>query len=255
MTPVVEFRGLTKRFGATAAVDRVSFAVAPGRVVGLLGRNGAGKTTLLRCLLGLSRPTAGTARVFGAAYPDLPGAAHRVGVTLDGIGQLPGATGAGELAVWARTLGLPRSRVDEVLGLVDLADSGGKRLKSYSTGMKQRHALACALLPDPELLILDEPANGLDPDGIRWLRTTIRELAGQGRTVLLCSHQLAEVAQTVDDVVILQNSVRFAGTLAELTAGGNRLEDRFFELVDAGPAHPAGEPVPAAATERGLSRA
>jgi ABC-2 type transport system ATP-binding protein len=258
--PTVEFHGLTKRFGASTAVQDVTFQVAPGRVVGLLGRNGAGKTTILRCLLGLSRPTAGAAEVFGAPYRDLPRAAHRIGVTLDSIGHLPGATGASELSVWARTLGLPRARVDEVLGLVDLADSAGKRLKSYSTGMKQRHALACALLPDPELLILDEPANGLDPEGIRWLRETIRGLAAQGRTVLLCSHQLAEVAQTVDDVVVLQNTVRFAGPLAELTAAGDRLEDRFFELVDAGSATASAasseEPVSAAnRSERGLSRA
>lgn len=232
--PIVEFRGLTKRYGGVTAVDDVSLQVTAGRVVGLLGRNGAGKTTMLRCLLGLTQPTAGTAMLFGASYRVLASAAHRVGVTLDSIGHLPGATGASELAVWAKTLGLPRSRVSTVLEQVGLADSAGKRLKAYSTGMKQRHKLATALLADPEVLILDEPANGLDPEGVRWLRTTVRGLAAEGRTVLLCSHQLAEVEQTVDDVVILQRNVRFAGPLAELTSGGGRLEDRFFDLVGDG---------------------
>ncbi|GAA3800579.1 hypothetical protein GCM10022403_038580 [Streptomyces coacervatus] len=229
---VLGLRGLTKRFGTMTAVEDVSFEVRSGRVVGLLGRNGAGKTTSLRMLLGLTRATAGTATVFGHPYQDLPRAAHRVGVSMDGINPLPGTTARRELRVWARALGLPSSRADEVLGQVGLDDRADRRVKGYSTGMKQRLALATALLPDPELLVLDEPANGLDPDGIRWLRTTLRSLASEGRTVLVSSHLLAEIEQTVDDVVVVQRTLRYAGSLDELTSGGTRaLEDRFFELV------------------------
>ncbi len=234
--PVVEFQGLTKRFGAVNAVQDVSFEVRPGRVVGLLGRNGAGKTTMLRMLLGLVRPSAGTATVFGQSYLKLPRAAHRIGVSMDGMGFLTGATGRRDLDIWARTLGLPGDRVDAVLERVGLRDSADRKAADYSTGMRQRLGLATALLADPELLVLDEPANGLDPDGIRWLRDTLRELAAEGRTILLCSHLLAEVEQTVDDVVIIQQSLRYVGTLGDLTNNGaHRLEDRFFEL--------AGDPV------------
>jgi ABC-2 type transport system ATP-binding protein len=233
--PAIEFHALSKDFGAVRAVEELSFEVRPGRVTGLLGRNGAGKTTSLRVLLGLARPTSGSATVFGRPYQDLPRAAHRVGVSMDGLGWTPGATGRGELRIWCRTLGLPSRRVDEVLDLVGLADGADRKVKGYSTGMRQRLALATALLADPELLVLDEPANGLDPEGIRWLRTTLRSLAGQGRTVLLSSHMLAEVEQTVDDVVVLERTLRFAGPLEELTPHqDDRLEDRFFDLVGAG---------------------
>ncbi|WP_032916889.1 ABC transporter ATP-binding protein [Streptomyces rimosus] len=232
---VISFRGVTKTFGATTAVDDLSFDVRPGRVVGLLGRNGAGKTTSLRILLGLARPTAGHATVFGRAYQDLPDAARRVGVSMDGIGELPGTTGRSALATWARMLGLPKERGDAVLDRVGLADRADRKVKAYSTGMRQRLSLAVALLADPELLVLDEPANGLDPDGIRWLRDMLRSLADEGRTVLLSSHLLAEVEQTVDDVVIMQRTLRYAGPLSDLTsAGAERLEDRFFALVGDG---------------------
>ncbi|KOT80915.1 ABC transporter ATP-binding protein [Streptomyces rimosus subsp. pseudoverticillatus] len=233
---VIELRGLTKQFGAVKAVEDVSLNVRSGRVVGLLGRNGAGKTTTLRMLLGLMRPTSGTATVFGHRYQDLPCAAHRIGVSMDGINPLPGTTARRELRIWARALGLPTSRADEVLGRVGLDDRADRAVKGYSTGMKQRLSLATALLPDPELLVLDEPANGLDPDGIRWLRTTLRSLAEEGRTVLVSSHLLAEIEQTVDDVVIVQRTVRYAGPLSELTSeGAERLEDRFFSLVGSSP--------------------
>jgi ABC-2 type transport system ATP-binding protein len=229
---VAVFHGLTKRYGPLTAVEDVSFAVAPGRVTGLLGRNGAGKTTSLRMALGLVRPTSGTVTLWGRPYAALPGAAHRIGVSMDGIGPLPGATGRRDLRIWARTLGLPRTRADEVLDLVGIGGAADRPVKGYSTGMRQRLALGTALLADPELLVLDEPANGLDPDGIRWLRRLLRGLADDGRTVLVSSHLLAEVEQTVDDVVILDRTVRFAGSLAELTsAGAERLEDRFFALV------------------------
>ncbi|CAK7281294.1 MULTISPECIES: ABC transporter ATP-binding protein [Streptomyces] len=235
MTDVVDIEGLTKRYGEVTAVEDVSFQVRPGRVVGLLGRNGAGKTTTLRMLLGLARPTAGRATVFGHPYAQLPRAAHRVGVGMDGIGPSNAATGRGDLNIWARTLGLGRSRVEQVLERVGLADDAHRKLRGFSTGMRQRHALATALLADPELLILDEPANGLDPDGIRWLRQFLRSLADEGRTVLLSSHLLAEVEQTADDIVILQRTLRYSGTVADLTRNGTvSLESSFFELV--GPA-------------------
>ncbi|MGZ0236916.1 ABC transporter ATP-binding protein [Streptomyces sp. CPS1] len=235
MTDVVDIEGLTKRYGEVTAVEDVSFQVRPGRVVGLLGRNGAGKTTTLRMLLGLARPTAGRATVFGHPYAQLPRAAHRVGVGMDGIGPSNAATGRGDLNIWARALGLGRSRVEQVLERVGLADDAHRKLRGFSTGMRQRHALATALLADPELLILDEPANGLDPDGIRWLRQFLRSLADEGRTVLLSSHLLAEVEQTADDIVILQRTLRYSGTVADLTRNGTvSLESSFFELV--GPA-------------------
>ncbi|MEH0634768.1 ATP-binding cassette domain-containing protein [Streptomyces bottropensis] len=233
--PVVALRGLTKRFGEVTAVDDLTYEVRPGRIVGLLGRNGAGKTTSLRMLLGLCRPTSGEAAVFGRPYAELPHAARRVGVSMDAVGPLPGASARRELTIWARTLGLPRQRVEEVLDLVGLADgnAASRPVKGYSTGMKQRLALATALLPDPELLVLDEPANGLDPDGIRWLRGLLRGLADEGRAVLVSSHLLSEVEQTVDDVVIIQSSLRYAGPLEGLVGAGEgeRLEDRFFSLV------------------------
>ncbi|MEV5238090.1 ATP-binding cassette domain-containing protein [Streptomyces cinnamoneus] len=229
---VVELRGLTKTFGTVTAVEDVSFEVRSGRIVGLLGRNGAGKTTSLRMLLGLMLPTSGTATVFGHRYQDLPRAAHRVGVSMDGINPLPGTTARRELRIWARALGLPAARADEVLGQVGLDDRADRKVKGYSTGMKQRLALATALLSDPELLVLDEPANGLDPDGIRWLRTMLRSLADEGRTVLVSSHLLAEIEQTVDDVVVVQRTLRYAGPLSDLTSHGTEsLEDRFFSLV------------------------
>ncbi|MFJ7206296.1 ABC transporter ATP-binding protein [Streptomyces sp. NPDC098789] len=230
---VVRAAGLTKEFGRFTAVQDVTFEVRPGRVTGLLGRNGAGKSTSLRMLLGLVRPTSGSATVFGRPYTELPDAARRIGVCMDGIGPTPGASGRRDLRIWARTLGVSNARVEEVLDRVGLTDSAGRSAKGYSTGMRQRLALATALLADPELLVLDEPANGLDPDGIRWLRDTLRALAAEGRTVLVSSHLLAEVEQTVDDVIVIQRTLRFAGTLAELTSdGAERLEDRFFSLVD-----------------------
>lgn len=232
--PVIAVRGLSRTFGGVPAVEDVSFDVGAGRIVGLVGRNGAGKTTTLRMLLGLTSPTAGTATILGHSYPSLPHASHLVGVSMGGLGALPGITGRRDLEIWARTLGLPKSRIDEVLDLVGLHGIGAKRLGDFSTGMVQRHNLAVALLADPQVLILDEATTGLDPDGIRWLRDTLRSLAADGHTVLLSSHLLAEVELTVDDVLVLQGSLRFAGTLEEFTRNGTvRLEDRFFETVGA----------------------
>jgi ABC-2 type transport system ATP-binding protein len=229
---VARFRGVTKRFGSTTAVEDLTFDVRPGRITGLLGSNGAGKTTSMRILLGLVRPTEGEATVFGAPYHRLDRAAHRVGVSMDGVNSFPTVRGHRDLRIWARMLGLPDSRVDEVLELVGLDGRSNRRVKDYSTGMRQRHALACALLADPEFLILDEPVNGLDPDGIRWLRGFLRSLADEGRTILISSHLLSEVEQTVDDVVIIQRTLRYAGPLKDLVReSGDRLEERFFELI------------------------
>ncbi|MCM0619968.1 ABC transporter ATP-binding protein [Nocardioides bruguierae] len=201
--PVLEAVGLTKDFGAVRAVDDLSFAVAPGRVTGFLGPNGAGKTTTLRMLLGLVRPSAGRGLVGGRPYGEHPAPARLVGVCLDAGALHPGRTALGHLRVAAAPLGLPETRVREVLALVGLEAVARRRVGGFSLGMKQRLGLAVALLADPAVLVLDEPANGLDPEGIVWLRSLLRSLAGQGRTVLVSSHVLREVEHTVDDVVVV----------------------------------------------------
>jgi ABC-2 type transport system ATP-binding protein len=214
---VLEFHSLSKRFGPTLAVDDLSFAATPGRVLGFLGPNGAGKTTSLRALLGLTLPTSGSATVDGQPYRDLPDPVMVVGAVLEGPQFHPGRTGRNHLRVLATAAGLPRSRVEEVLSLVELSGAGDKRVKGYSLGMRQRLSLAGALLGDPQALVLDEPANGLDPQGIRWLRDFLRGRAAEGRTVLISSHVLAEVAQTVDEVVVISRGrVVGKGTLEEL---------------------------------------
>jgi ABC-2 type transport system ATP-binding protein len=209
---------LTKRFGSTLAVDGLSFRASPGRVLGFLGPNGAGKTTTLRTLLGLTLPTSGTATVEGRPYRELGDAIEVVGAVLEGPQFHPGRTGRNHLRVLAAAAGLPASRVDEVLGLVELDGAGRRRVKGYSLGMRQRLSLAGALLGDPRALVLDEPANGLDPQGIRWLRDFLRARAAEGRTVLISSHVLAEVAQTVDEVVVISRGKLVAhGAVEELT--------------------------------------
>lgn len=201
----VEVRGLTKHFGSFVAVDQLDFTVEPGRITGFLGPNGAGKTTTLRMLLGLVRPTSGTATIGGVAYHDLPNPQQTVGAALEATSFHPGRTGRDHLRVLAAAAGIPDSRVDELLELVGIPAAARKRAGGYSMGMRQRLGLAAALLGDPEVLLLDEPANGLDPEGIRWLRGFLRHLSSQGKTILVSSHLLAEVAQTVDDVVIIAN--------------------------------------------------
>jgi len=231
---VARFEGVTKQFGDRTAVDDVSFEVHAGRIVGLLGRNGAGKTTSLRILLGLTTPTSGRATVLGSPYADLPHAGRRVGVSMDGIGAVKAASGRRDLEIWACANGVPRARVEVVLDQVGMTADADRRIAKYSTGMRQRHAIACALLADPELLVLDEPANGLDPQGIRWLRSLLRGLADEGRSVLVSTHLLSELEQNVDDVIVLDQTLRYSGTYDALTSGGTaRLEDRFFELIDA----------------------
>jgi ABC-2 type transport system ATP-binding protein len=210
---------LTKRYGSLTAVDGLSFALDAGTVTGFLGPNGAGKTTTLRMLLGLARPTGGRALVFDRRYGELERPALRVGAVLEATDFHPGRSGRNHLRTLARASGVSDSRVDEVLKLVELDNAKNRRVKGYSLGMRQRLGLAAALLGDPELLVLDEPANGLDPEGVRWLRDFLRSFAARGRTVLVSSHVLAEVAQTVDRVLIINRGrLVVESTLGELTA-------------------------------------
>ena len=204
---MIEVDGLTKRYGSTVAVQDLSFTVQAGRVTGFLGPNGAGKSTTMRVILGLVHPTSGTTSVLGSPYRELERPEKRVGALLETFDAHPGRSGRNHLRVLALAGGIPRSRVDEVLALVELSQAGRRRVKGYSLGMRQRLGLAAALLGDPEVLVLDEPANGLDPQGIRWLRDFLRSLAAEGRTILVSSHVLAEVAQTVDDVVIIHRGM------------------------------------------------
>ena len=229
----LELDQLTKHFGPVAAVDQVTFSVEQGSVVGFLGPNGAGKTTTLRMLLGLVAPTSGTATINGRPYRELPRPRHIVGAVLEASNPYPGRSAWDHLRIEALAGDAPRSRVDEVLDLVDLTEAAGRRVGQYSLGMRQRLGLATALLCDPEILILDEPANGLDPEGVHWLRRLLRQLAAEGRTVLVSSHMLAEVAQTVDAVVILDHGRLITqSSLAELTASGTvGLEEAFLGLT------------------------
>jgi ABC-2 type transport system ATP-binding protein len=216
---VIEVRALTKRFESLVAVDDLSFEVPAGTVVGFLGPNGAGKTTTLRMLLGLVTPSQGTATINGRTYVQLANPLHQVGAVLEASNFHPGRTARNHLRIHALAGLSNTSRIDDVLGQVGLDTSAGRRVGEFSLGMRQRLELATALLHDPEILILDEPANGLDPEGVRWLRDLIHGLAAEGRTVLVSSHILAEVAQTVDHVVILDHGRLVAqATLAELTA-------------------------------------
>ncbi|MGH2860169.1 MAG: ABC transporter ATP-binding protein [Solirubrobacteraceae bacterium] len=219
MTAVVLAESLTKRFGEVAAVTDLSFALQAGTITGFLGPNGAGKTTTLRMVLGLAAPTSGRALVFDQPYAELERPALRVGAVLEATDFHPGRSGRDHLRMLGRAVEVADSRADEVLRLVELGDAGRRRVKGYSLGMRQRLGLAAALLGDPELLILDEPANGLDPEGVRWLRDFLRRLASEGRTVLVSSHVLAEVAQTVDQVLIISRGrLVIESPLAELTA-------------------------------------
>ena len=229
---VVTATSLTKRYGDLVAVDELTFSLCLGTVTGFLGPNGAGKTTTLRLLLGLVEPTAGEVLVFGHRYRELDEPARRVGAVLESNDFHPGRSGRDHLRVLAFAAEIPTSRVEEVLELVELDSAAGRRVKTYSLGMRQRLGLAAALLGDPELLVLDEPANGLDPAGVQWLRRFLRQFAEQGRTVLVSSHMLAEVAQTVDRVVILNRGRQVAsGRLDEFIGRGKTLEDTYLELT------------------------
>ena len=221
MTAVVRAESLTKRFGEVSAVTDLSFVLEAGTITGFLGPNGAGKTTTLRMVLGLAAPTSGRALVFDKPYAELARPSLRIGAVLEATDFHPGRSGRDHLRMLGRAVEVSDSRADEVLRLVELGDAARRRVKGYSLGMRQRLGLAAALLGDPELLILDEPANGLDPEGVRWLRDFLRRLASEGRTVLVSSHVLAEVAQTVDQVLIISRGrLVVESPLAELTARG-----------------------------------
>ena len=238
---MIDVTSLTKRFGETLAVDDLSFRVEPARVTGFLGPNGAGKSTTMRAVLGLVRPTSGSATVLGRRFRDLDEPAHRVGAVLEATSFHPGRSGRNHLRVIATEAGIPFARVEEVLALVELQDAARRRTGGYSLGMRQRLALAAALLGDPDVLVLDEPANGLDPAGVRWLRDLLRSLAERGRTIFVSSHILSEVEVIADEIVIIHHG-RFvaSGTTQELVArasGGVRVRSpdaaRLRELLAA----------------------
>jgi ABC-2 type transport system ATP-binding protein len=233
MTEIAVF-GLTKDFGRVRAVDGLTFEVPPGRVTGFLGPNGAGKTTTLRMILGLVRPTEGRALIGGVPYHRLAAPRREVGAVLESTGFHPGRRGRDHLRIAAQIAGLPACRVDEVLDQVELTGAADRRVRGYSLGMRQRLGLAVALLGQPRLLVLDEPGNGLDPAGMAWLRGLLRDYAAAGGAVLISSHLLAEVAQTVDSVVIVAGGrLRYAGPLDGLGAGDAALENAFLRLTAA----------------------
>ncbi|TFB61086.1 ABC transporter ATP-binding protein [Cryobacterium sp. Hz7] len=214
---VIEFSNITKTFGNVTAVDNLSFTVEPGRVTGFLGPNGAGKTTTLRMLLGLVAPTSGTATIDGIRYRDLPRPLQTVGAALEAASFHPGRSARNHLAVYAVAAGLPSARIDAVLHTVGLGAHGAQRVGGFSLGMRQRLGLAFTLLGDPGVLVLDEPINGLDPEGIKWIRGFLRTMADEGRTVLVSSHLLSEVQQSVDDVIIIADgALVHRGTLSSL---------------------------------------
>lgn len=230
----IAIRGLAKRFGRTQAVDAVSFDVEGGTVTGFVGPNGAGKTTTLRCLLGLVNQDAGSAEINGRRYRDLDAPLRTVGAVLEGTSYYPGRNGRDHVRLAARAAVVAEDRVDEMLDRVDLTDAAKKRVKSYSLGMKQRLGIAMALVGDPDVLVLDEPANGLDPAGIKWIRDLMRDFAGGGRAVLVSSHVLAEVSAVADAVVIIDKGrVLKSGLLGDVV-GDKTLEDVFFEVTTGG---------------------
>ena len=230
----VEVRGLTKTFGRVTAMRGMSFTAPAGKVTGFLGPNGSGKTTTLRVVLGLVRPDTGGALIGGVPYGRLARPRRTVGALLEASGFHPGRRARDHLLVLADAAGVAGTRVDEVLGQVGLAAAADRRVREFSLGMRQRLGLAGALLGDPQVLLLDEPANGLDPAGIAWLRGLLRGLADDGRTVIVASHVLSEIAQTADHVVIVSDGqVRFAGALGDIGASGNALESAFLKLTAA----------------------
>lgn len=229
---MLTINNLVKRRGTEEILSGITFEARPGRVTGFLGPNGAGKSSTLRILLGLDHATSGSALIHGKPFAELQHPLRTVGAALDGSGAHPMRTGRAHLQWIACAAGLPRSRVEEVLDIVGLTKAAGTRVKRYSLGMGRRLGIAAALLADPEILILDEPVNGLDPEGIRWIRTFLRQRAEAGNTVLLSSHLMGELAETVDDVVIIkQGRIVADGTLEEVTGSHSTLEQAFFALT------------------------
>jgi ABC-2 type transport system ATP-binding protein len=230
---MIEARGLVKRYGPMTAVDRLSFDVRPGTVTGFLGPNGAGKSTTMRMMLGLDRPDAGTVRINGQHYRDLRSPLREVGALLEAKAFHPGRTARSHLTALAASNQIPRRRVSEVLEITGLEKAAGRRAGKFSLGMSQRLGIAAALLGDPAVLVLDEPVNGLDPEGIRWIRNLLKSLAAQGRTVLISSHLISEVAQTADELIVIgQGRLLAQTTVAELSARRHSLEEAFFALTE-----------------------
>src|SRR5262249_6630822 len=230
--PVVRITSLTKRYRDVVAIDDVSCSLDAGTVTGFLGPNGAGKTTTLRVLLGLAEPTAGEALVFGRRYHDLDQPTRQIGAVLESNDFHPGRSGRDHLRILALAAEIQPERVNDVLAVVELQAAAARRVKTYSLGMRQRLGLAGALLGEPELLVLDEPANGLDPAGVHWLRRFLRRFAEEGSTVIVASHLLAEVAQAVAQVFIIDRGRLTApSTTDEITQGGRPLEDAYLELT------------------------
>jgi ABC-2 type transport system ATP-binding protein len=216
---MIALRSLTKRYGGHAAVDNLTVDVRPGRVTGFLGPNGAGKSTTMRMILGLDRPDSGTALIGGRGYADLKHPLHEVGGLLEANGVHPGRTGRAHLVAMARSNGIAVAKVDAVLATVGLTEKAGKRAGTYSLGMMQRLGIAGVLLGDPGVLLLDEPVNGLDPDGVRWIRELMRSLAGEGRTVFVSSHLMSEMQQTADQIIVINKGRLIADTTVDELIG------------------------------------
>jgi len=239
---MIEARGLTKRYGARLAVDGLSFQVRPGRVTGFLGPNGSGKSTTMRLILGLDHPDAGHARIGGRAYRDLGWPLREAGALLEARAWHPGRSARSHLAALAASNGIARRRVDEVLALAGLGEVAGQRAGKFSLGMAQRLGIAAALLGDPPVLLLDEPVNGLDPAGIRWVRDLLRSLAAQGRTVFASSHLISEMALVAEHVVVIgQGRLLADAPLKDLAARAPSLEDAFLALTGASTEYQARE--------------
>jgi ABC-2 type transport system ATP-binding protein len=229
---MIAVHGLTKRYGRTAAVDRLSFEVAPGSVTGFLGPNGSGKSTTMRMIMGLDAPDAGRATIGGRPYRKLRWPLREAGAMLEARSFHPGRTARGHLRALAASNSVPSARVDEVLDLVGLTPVADRRAGKFSLGMAQRLGVATALLGDPGVLLLDEPVNGLDPEGIRWIRGLLQSLAAQGRTVLVSSHLISEMALTAGPLVVIgQGRLLAQTTVAEMSAGAQSLEDAFLDLT------------------------
>jgi ABC-2 type transport system ATP-binding protein len=232
---VIEARGLAKRYGSTVAVDGLSFDVRPGMVTGFLGPNGSGKSTTMRMILGLDAPDAGQARIGGRPYRKLPWPLREVGALLEAKAFHPGRSARAHLAALAASNAIPRTRVDEVLGMVGLETAARRRAGKFSLGMAQRLGIAAALLGDPRILLLDEPVNGLDPEGIRWIRDLLKSLAAEGRTVFVSSHLISEMALMAEHLVVIGGGRLLADTsVAEMSARSASLEDAFLEMTSTG---------------------